>query len=151
MGLRDELLPLVENLRAIPGELGFRQFSVFIRTTKWTGARVGLGTPTVSTVQLLVGGQNPKVRQVRQKDVVAGSDEFQNALWEIGPVTPTFSGGGYSADDLGPINDGTPTTMEYILKGPGMPASGLLCVKYDDSNDRSLRHTVRVKSTGRAA
>ena len=149
MALKDDLLPLVDQLRAIPGELGFRPYQVWVRVTTWDGSGVGRGNGTSVDTRLLVGGQNPKVRQVSNKDVVTGTSEFSNALWEIGPITPSFPGGGYVDGAFDPQNSGLPATTHYLLKGPGLPAKGILCQKTEDSVDHQLRAVIRVRSTGR--
>jgi hypothetical protein len=148
MSLKDDLLPLIDSLRAIPGELGFRPYEVYVRTTTWSGSRVGQGTRTVSETRLLVGGQNPKVREVRSKDIVAGTSEFVNATWEIGPLTPEFAGGGVSNSTVNPEKTSTPTTFHFILKGPGLPTDGLVCQRTEDDVDRPLRTVIRVRSAG---
>lgn len=149
MSLKDDLLPLIDSLRAIPGELGFRPYQVWVRVTTYAGPRVGVGAVSVTETQLLVGGQNPKVREVKNKDVVAGTSEFTSATYDIGPLTPTFSGGGFGASTLDPEKTSTPTTVLYVLKGPGMPSEGLLCQRISDDVDRPLRSVIRVQSIGR--
>lgn len=150
MSLKDDLLPLIDDLRSIPGELGFRPYSVVIRITTWSGQRAGEGTITsTADTRLLVGGQNPKVREVRTKDDVVGNTDYANTLWEIGPITPAFPGGGYNLSVLNPKNDGSTKTTQYILKGPGLPPNGLICVRTEDDVDRPLRAAIRVKSSGR--
>lgn len=59
MALPDDLLPLVESLRGLPGQLGFRPYtSVAIRTRTWTGAEPGDGTSSDVTLSLAAAG-NP--------------------------------------------------------------------------------------------
>jgi hypothetical protein len=149
--LKDELLPLVDDVRAIAGELGFRPYEVYVRVETHAGPRPGYGPRTVTDTRLLVGGQNPKVREIRSKDVIAGTTESTDAVYEIGPVTPAFGGGGVSLDTLAPPKTSTPTTIYYVIKGPGMPATGLLCQRTEDDVDRPLRAVVRVRSAGKAA
>jgi len=148
MALKDDLLPLIDTLRAIPGELGFRQYEVWVRKTTYSGPRVGIGASTVTETRLLVGGQNPKVREVRNKDVVAGTPEMVSATYDIGPLTPEFSGGGIALSVVNPEKTSTPTTILFVLKGPGMPEDGLLCQRVSDDVDRPLRTVIRVQSIG---
>lgn len=150
MSLRDDLLPVVADARAIAGELGFRLFQVWVRKTVWSGSRINVGTATVTEARLLVGKQNPKVRQVTSRDVVAGTPEMFSAEYEIGPLTPAFPGGGTLEATINPEKTSSPTTVLYVLKGPGMPTDGLLCQRIDDDTDRPLRMMIRVRSTGRA-
>lgn len=149
MSLKDDLLPLIDKLRAIPGELGFRPYQVWVRKTTYSGSRVGQGTATVTLTRLLVGSQDPKVREVRRKDAVAGTSEYVEAEYEIGPLTPEFSGGGTAESVINPQKTATPTTVTFLIKGPGMPDEGLICQRVGDHVDRPLRSVVRVRSTGR--
>lgn len=149
MSLKDDLLPLIDQLRAIPGSLGFRPYQVWVRTTTYAGVRA-TSAATVTETRLLVGGQNPKVREVRRKDVAAGTSEFVSAEYEIGPLTPEFPGGGVSQSTLDPEKTSAAGTVLFVLKGPGLPTTGLLCQRVDDSLDRPLRAMIRVRSIGRA-
>jgi hypothetical protein len=151
MSFKDDLLPLVDNLKAIPGELGFRPYEVWVRTTTYAGRRVGEGAVSVTETQLLVGGQNPKVRQVKSHDVVAGTPELASRVYEIGPLTPEFPGGGVAESTINPEKTSTPTTLLFVLKGPGLPPDGLLCQRVSDELDRPLRTVFRVQGTGRRA
>lgn len=149
MTLKDDLLPLVDELRGIAGELGFRPYQVWVRKTTYAGNRVGVGAQSVTETRLLVGGEDPKVREVRRKDVAAGTAEYVDAEYDIGPLTPEFSGGGIAESVINPERDGSPTAVAFVLKGPGMPENGLLCQRVGDHLDRPLRMVIRVRSTGR--
>lgn len=149
MSLKDDLLPLVDDVRAIAGELGFRPFQVWARKTTYSGSRVGDGSPTVTETRLLVGRQDPKVREIKSKDVIAGSQEFTSAVYEIGPLTPEFPGGGIAESTINPQLTGVPTTFVFVLKGRGLPTEGLLCQRVDEDSDRPLRTMIRVQSIGR--
>ena len=150
MSLRDDLLPVVDAARAIAGDLGFRRFQVWARKTTYSGTRVGLGTATVTETRLLVGGQDPKVKEMKSKDVSAGSPELSSIVFEIGPLTPEFAGGGIAESTITPPKSSTPTTITFLIKGPGLPTEGLLCQRIDEDVDRSLRMLIRVQSSGRA-
>lgn len=149
MALKDDLLPLVDTLRAIPGELGFRPYQVWVRKVVWSGARVGLGSASVTETRLLVGGRDPKVREIRSKDVVAGSVEYSDADYEIGPLTPEFAGGGVAESTINPTKNGQPTEVTFLVKGPGMPTEGLICQRVESDLHRPLRAVIKVRSTGR--
>lgn len=149
MSLKDDLLPLIDTLRAIPGELGFRPYQVWVRKTVYSGARVGLGAATVTETRLLVGGKDPKVREVKRSDIVAGSGELIEAQYDIGPLTPEFAGGGVAESVINPQKTLEPTSVTFLLKGPGLPTEGLLCQRIGDHLDRPLRMVIRVQSMGR--
>jgi len=150
MSLKDDLLPVIDPLRAIAGELGFRPYSVWVRVVQSAGTRPGIGTKALSETRLLVGGQNPRVREVKRKDIVSGANHLLNAEYDIGPLTPEFGGGGVSHNTINPQRSSTPTEVLFLLKGPGLPSTGLLCQRIGDHVDRPLRIVIRVKSTGRA-
>ncbi len=147
MSLRDELLPLIDELKGIAGELGFRRYQVWVRTTTSAGPRSGIGAKSSSDTRLLVGGQDPKVREMKRKDLVSGSP-YIDAEYEIGPLTPEFAGGGVAASTIDPPRVGS-TEVYFLLKGPGLPTEGQLCKKLSQHFDRPLRIVLRVRSIGR--
>ncbi len=147
---RDDLLPDIDDLRGIAGELGMHRFQVWVRVQVWTGARPGEGIVTTTLTRLRVGGQDPKVVQVRSKDAMAGTAELDVAIWKVGPLTPSWaSGAGITPEMLDPAKATTGSTIQYILKGPGLPESGLLCKRTNDELDKPLRYTVTIQGTGR--
>jgi hypothetical protein len=150
--LKDDLLPLLDELRGIPGELGFRPYQVHVRTVAWSGDRVGRGTQTVTDTRLRVGGnQDPKVRALSRKDVVAGNIAFVEGKYDIGPLTPSYAGGGIPDETINPTSTSTPTEVFFVITGPGTPSTGLLCKRVGDHVDRAMRRMIRVESLGRAA
>lgn len=151
MSLRDDLLPDVDDIRAIPGEMGLHRFAVYVRRTEWSGTRVGHGTKSVTETRLLVGGQNPHVREVGRgkEDVVAGTPELASVTYEIGPLTPEFAGGGTDPDVINPEKSALPGTTLYRLTGPGLPTNGVLCRRTDDDTTTPFRYMVRVRTIGR--
>jgi hypothetical protein len=149
MSLKDDLLPLVDTLRGIPADLGFRPYQVWARKTEYAGPRVGLGAFTVTETRLLVGGRDPKVRTVTSKDVVAGTPEMQMVEYEIGPLTPDFGSGGVAESTVNPEASSTPATIMFVLKGPGLPSEGLLCQRISERVDHPLQMTIRVRGSGR--
>jgi hypothetical protein len=149
--LRQNLLPVLEKARAIAGTLGFRPYEVWVRTTTYAGTRVGQGASSSTETRLLVGGQNPKVREVKRRDVSSGSNAFVDLEYDIGPMTPQFPGGGIEVATVAPQRGTSPTEVHYVLKGGDLPTSGLLCQKVSSNHDRPLRIMVRVRSVGVAA
>lgn len=147
--LKDDLLPLIDELRGIAGDLGFRPYQVWVRKTEWSGSLPGRGTQTVTETRLLVGGQDPKVVEVHRKDIAAGSGELIDVEYDIGPFTPAFPGGGLDPAVINPAQTSTPTEVLFLLKGQGLPPEGLLCKKVSDVMYRSLRIQFRVRSIGR--
>lgn len=150
MSLMTELRPVVDRLRALPAELGFRTYQVWVRKTQYAGTKVGEGTKSVTDTRLLVGGRDPKVREVKRKDNVAGMSQSVAATYDIGPLTPEFAGGGIAESLVKPEANSTPTTIMFLIKGPGLPSDGLLCQKIEDHFDRPLRLVIRVRGAGRS-
>lgn len=150
MTLRDRLLAKVDRIRAIPGRLGLHRYQVWVRVTTWSGSRVQLGVPVTTETRILIHGQDPHVREVVSKDVIAGDAAMMSATYEIGPLTPEHAGGGVSYDVTNPPRGESPTEVTYVLKGPGLPEDGLLCARVSDDTDKPFRHMVRVRSKGRA-
>lgn len=150
MTLRDDLLPMLESVRSIPGDLGLRLFRVFIRTTTYSGDRVGVGTPTQTETEILTGGHPPKVKERRGEDIVGGHSEMRATEYEVGPIQPDFLGGGNSTDVLDPAAGAAVTKIVYVVKGPGLPASGVLCEKTGDGFDSTLHYSLTLKAIGRA-
>jgi hypothetical protein len=89
-GLVNDLRAVVDACRGIVGELGFREHSVAVRKTMWTGGRTGDGDKIVEDFALYVGNaQNPKVKFPNQKDLALGMMSKGSIM--IGPLTPRFT------------------------------------------------------------
>lgn len=148
MTLRDDLLPQIEALRGIPGQLGFRPYtSVVLRTRTWSGAEPGDGTHTDSNLALTAGGQPAKVRQISAREVQASGGRYTDADFIVGPLTPAFSGGGYTPAQLAPGSTLRAVERHVVLTGPGETASEWLIV--GDQKDRALRYTLTIRRTER--
>ena len=154
MALRERLLPRVQRIRDIAVRFGLRRYQVWTRLVVWSGARINLGTATTTDNYL----GRVKVRDVKSEDIVAGMSEFSDMLFELGPFTPEHSAAialahtkAPTPDELSPPQDGNPTEIYFVLKGPGLPTVGVLCSRVGDSVDKSFRYMVTVKNTGRAA
>lgn len=153
MTLRDDLLPRIEALRAIPGQLGFRPYtSVVLRTRTWSGAEPGDGTHADSNLVLATGGQPAKVRQISAREAQASGGRYTDADFMVGPLTPehTAPGGGaagYTAAQLAPGSTARNVERHVVLTGPGETASEWLIV--GDQKDRSLRFMLTIRRTER--
>lgn len=145
MSFRDDLLADIDAIRGIPGELGLHRYQVYTQKTVWAGSRPGFGSRSVIETRVLVGGQDPHVREIRSNDIVAGADDLQYVEFEIGPLAPD------TISTLDPAQDGQPTTVAWLIKGPGLPSTGLLCSKVSDDVGKPFRTMIKVKSMGRKA
>lgn len=121
MTFRDDLLPKISAIRAIPGDLGLRQYRVFIRVTTSPGARVGIGTPTAVETELTIDGARPKVRLLKTQEIISGGGMYVDGDYRVGPFTPAYSGGGYTAADLDPLpTPGVRREVTYRIVGNGL-------------------------------
>ncbi len=156
MGLREDLLPAIQGIRNIAVDLGVRRYQVWLRLVTTTGSRVGAGTRAdETTVDTYLG--KVKLKQPSSKDIVAGT-EMSEGLFELGPFTPEHNGSlgwtdtkALSPADLSPGQTGTPTSIYYLIKGPGLPTDGILCSRVKDDLSKPFHYTVWVKNTGRKA
>lgn len=98
MTLVDELLPLLDETRAIAADLGLRPYRVWICRQ----ASAGYGKDGyISRQELLCGQRPPPVEGISSSDVFRGW--APNAEIKV-TLTPAFDGGGYSVSDLEPSN-----------------------------------------------
>ena len=139
MTLRDQLLPLLFGVRAIPGQLGLRNYTVAILCGTWSGTNTGRGDTIDESIPVTEGGgQPPKVRQVSTEELALGS--LGKGSIRIGPITPGFPGGGNPLENLKPcVNAGQ--TLHVVLTGPEYPNGAKFLIK-DVQTDRALHWTL---------
>jgi hypothetical protein len=100
---RDAMLPTLDKLRTgIPTGFGIRLVSLTVRVKTWSGTRVGSGTPTVTDTLIAGSGGRYKVRELTVKDVVASGGKYQEGQLRVGPITPPYPGGPFTAAQLIP-------------------------------------------------
>lgn len=120
MSLRDDLLPVIEELRQIPADLGFRTIRVWVRGSVRSKAALLTGGTTANTDTEIL----PTPAVVEQDAVdpsywgaeAAGLVQGQalSELYLIGPITPSYTGGGHDWASLRPLTT-TPTDASRIL------------------------------------
>ncbi len=111
--LREDLLPTVDDGRALVDDLGFRTSSLTIRTRTWSGE------PGVSAQvdDDLVITPPPKIRQVTGREVAGSAGRYEEGDLRADKITPSYSGGGYTPAQLKPDGaDGV--EVLYIVGGP---------------------------------
>lgn len=139
MTLRDQLLPLIHGVRAIPGNLGLRPYSVAVLTGTWSGTNTGRGSSIGELTAITEGGgQNPKVRMLNSEELALGS--LGKGSVTIGPITPDFAGGGTPLSDLMPAV-AAGQTVHVLLTGPEYPSGARFLIK-DIQTDRALHWTL---------
>lgn len=102
MTLRDDLLPVFNGARQLIQDLGLRQTRVIRRIRTWSAGEVGLGALTVSDFEFT---PRPKV------------ENRGNGIVLVSKVTPDYSGGGYTLDEIRPTLTAGQDLI-YILIGP---------------------------------
>lgn len=151
--LRNSLLPAIDAIRAIPGQLGMRLYAVSIVTRTWTGARPGLGTKTDAATALTVdrGQYQAKVRQLTERDVIASAGLYNTQQFEIGPLTPGYASnagsGGITPDIIDPAVGSTAIEVFFKVTGPGFPAGGGWFKKVATNVTKPYRYTFIVEKT----
>jgi hypothetical protein len=150
--LRDSLLPILQRYRNISVTFGLRQYEVWLRKITWSGPRVGSGQS--ATEDFYLG--RPKFRRVSAQDIVAGT-VMNEQTFEIGPFTPKHSSPvqtpetlSVTPEELDPPQNGIPTEVYFLVKGPGLPETGALFERTEGSLERPFRYTVTVRAIGRA-
>lgn len=119
MTFRDDILPDVNDIRGIPEALGIRTITVKLRVETWDADINTAGA--ASTVSDLVVTPRPKVRLASEETAVyygGGPVDPQTgvgsaAVYEIGPITPACTAGGYSVLDL--LRNTTTTAARRVL------------------------------------
>jgi hypothetical protein len=130
--LAESLRPLVNGIRAIPGQLGLRPYSVAIVVGTWAGAYVGRDSKTETAVAITeANGQPPKVRFLNAEEIAVGG--LQKGSCAVGPITPAFPGGGTLFASLKPALTNGQTVHARII-GPEFPDGGLFKVTAFDTD-----------------
>jgi hypothetical protein len=147
MGFRDDLRALAYSVRSIPGQLEMRPYSVAIRTGTWSGTYTGRGTGvSVDNPITEANGQNPKVRFLNGEEIALG--QLDSGAVEIGPVTPSFPGGGTDLSELLPaLADGQ--TLHVVLTGPKFPDGALFRIT-DIRTDRAFHYMITAQPVANA-
>jgi hypothetical protein len=141
--LADSLKPLVWAIRAIPGQLGIRPYTVEVVTVAYAGAELGEGALTESRMTVTeYGSYPPRVRNLSSEEIaLAGYDK---ATWEIGPITPDFTGGGTALSVLTQSGIGANTEPHIVMTGPEFPnGANFRLVKVQ--TDKALHFTIQVQ------
>lgn len=122
---RNSIRKIAHRVRAIPGEMGWRPYTVQVEYAVYSGAKWGEGSKLVTTTSVTeYGGQPPKVRWLSDQEIaIASGNGSQNATVQVGPITPNFPGGGTSIDVLRPPLSAN-TRLYYIITGPEHPNGG---------------------------
>jgi hypothetical protein len=146
---RDDVRAICFNVRQIPGQLGMRPYAVKLVTETWDGEERGQGNVERDETPILeANGQNPKVRELDAEELALAG--FSKGVWQIGPITPSFPGGGTPRDTLNPPGQPDNTLVFFVLTGPGFP-NGQRCTLHKITDDRAFHFTFQVKESAQNA
>lgn len=161
--LREELLAMANELRALPTDFGIRLYTVTVRVTTFTGGIFGVpgeGTKTVVETPLYLDGYatRPKVTIISTKDIIASGGLYTDGDYKINYITPayvdnnacpfgTIDVGGIAVNILDPEVNTVPTEIVYKLTGPEFP-DGALFKKIKTYTDRPFHYCIVVRKIG---
>lgn len=145
MALADDLKSTIDAIRGIPGQLGLRPNRVYLMEGIWDGEYTGEGREDQFLTELTVGdSQPPRVRQLGDEAIALGN--LAAGSIEIGPVTPEYTGGGFSSATLLAESVSRGDTWSVKVVGPaGTTHYRVTSVK----TDRAMHYTIRAAPEGR--
>lgn len=154
MTFRDDILPELDDIRGIPGELGMRLFTVTVLSRTWVGPRVGLSTSTDASTTLAVslGSFNARVRGLTSKDVIASGGLYTSEDLRVGPFTPPFLGSEANGTEISifdPTPDGNAREVFFKVTGPGYPDAGAWFKKVGQDTLRPFQYTLTLRKTAK--
>lgn len=162
MSIRDDLLPVVDQLRALPGTFGLRRYAVTIRRRIWSGTYPGDGTPTDQDIVIT---PTPRVRnsfssatlspQALQY-ILANGNVIDDRYYKIDRITPAYidasnnnTPGGYSPQQLRTVVSPDIKNVEEIVVLVGDDGYKRDCVQVTFEQDRSFGYTMLVHESDR--
>ena len=150
MSIVSDSLGILDQARGLLDDVGLRPFRVFVRKTEFKETNeLGLGDKKVTTTEITVDGdKRPKVRQLSAKEIVASGGQLSDLMFEVGPLTPPFVGGGVDASTITPAVGRYAAQIDYIVKGPGMPEEGGVFTKVSDDFSSPFRYMFTIRKTG---
>lgn len=124
MALAQDLLPTLYQGRALLGTFGLCPYTVERVVRAWSGSTPGDGTRTETVVAIVEdGNQPPEVRALTDEELAIGN--CPSGTMRVGPITPSFSGGGTAATFLAGSDLAAGEEMLYRLTGPEAPSGRL--------------------------
>jgi hypothetical protein len=148
MSFRDDVRAICHEVRAIPGELGMRPWSVEAVIRSWSGTEPGEGVEQVDRCAITeANGNNPKVRTMSDEEIAVGG--FAEGSMKVGPITPDFPGGGTVIDSIVRSGEGARALLQFVLNGPGSCDDTYTLKSY--SVDRAFHYTLVLERTADSA
>lgn len=135
MSLVDDCLPILDDAEALLDELGFNKFDITMRVVSWTGGRVSQGARIVTDTPLTLDGTHRfNVDRISSYNILASGGKYIEGDYRVGPITPTFAGGGRDPSFFSPTGASIQEVL-YRVTGPGFE-SGVWFKKIDvDTSD----------------
>ena len=123
MTLQDELRAACDVGRQAAADVAQRNVTVKIVTETWT-APLGTSTSTLSSTSVRTLTPKPRCRPGSPTSdyftggIVADSTGALSAYdWEVGPITTSWPGGGYTMPQLAPAPTGVTQRVYVVLQG----------------------------------
>ena len=113
MSLRSDLIPVVDDARALVAGLGLRRYTVIVRTRVWSGGKIGSGDATDTDLEVTPA---PKVERLPVR-LVASS----GGIYEEGDLLVSKISASYVEADLVAAPTGG-TEILWILNGESFRA-----------------------------
>jgi hypothetical protein len=145
LSFRTDLLHVVDEVRALRGPspgLDIQTVALTIVRRTWSGGRRGAGTAT--DVILTALPMRYKIRGLSEKQIASSGGRLEAGDVKVGPITPSYPGGGVTPDQLKP--SGT-TGGEVIHILTGASAGEYTVVDIDTMKAFSYFLTLRRTST----
>lgn len=150
MTLRDDMLPVLDELRGLADEFGLRPITVTVRTRVYSLPPGDVGATLLSTTNTAVT-PTPVVKPARlyRDDEAIRDGEYADATgqprllrYDIGPITPAYSGGGFDASSLMPNDTNTRRVTIVLVGGQHGAGEEYRVMKVDDSKPFRITLTV---------
>jgi uncharacterized protein YjdB len=155
MTMRDDLLPVFDSARSLIKDLGLRRFAVTVRRRSWSGTYIGDGTPIDQDITL---SPLPRVRQSfasASRDprvleyLLAKGNVVDDRIYTVDKITPAYSGGGYTAEQLRLWAPPDAKNLELIVVLTGDDGFRRDCVQLSVAQDRAFGYSMTVRETDR--
>lgn len=159
--LRDNLLPVVAGLRALPQAFGLRRYTVTIRRIVWSGQYPGDGSPADQDIVITpiprVRNAAPKTGSLKPESMqflLANGNIIDDRFYQIDRITPAFvdaSGnpGGYTPQQLRTQASPDVKNIEELVILVGDDGVRRDCVQVSLEIDRAFGYSMMVHETDR--
>ncbi len=137
MSLREDLLPVCRDARALVESLGLRTNSLTIRTRTYSGEP---GVWPYSDLDLVITPR-PKMRWLTGAEVAASGGRYAEGDMKVTKITPAYAGGGYTPEQLRPAPTEDNVEILYVVTGPEAGEYRLV----DDSFDRNFGYELVIR------